>query len=200
MSASGQEDIRSLERKIGEVVGVLSPIPNQLGRLFERLDTESQERLSGDANVKSDVRSITQSVEQLTKSLQSLQTEVSNLKLSVGAVKCAEHTETINNMNKTLDDIKFKVKDLARLLELRDGNSPVTESVADLKRIFKLEDGDSKWANSVNEALENLEDQMENINKGGKSLWNFTKYIGGHIITIIITLIIAYLLVTLGFK
>lgn len=200
MSTSGQEDIRALERKIGEVVGVLSPIPNQLGRLFERLDKESQERLSGDANIKSDVRSITQSIEQLTSSLKALQDEVSNLKKLFGGVKCIEHTETINNMNKTFDEIKSKVKDLTRLLELREGNSAVTEAVSDLRRIFKLVGGDSKWVSSVNESLENLESQMEGINKSGKSLWNVIKYIGGHIITIIITLIIAYLLVELGWK
>lgn len=194
------EDLRSLERKIGEIVGIISPIPNQLGRLFEKLDKETQDRMSIDSDITSNYKSIGQTITQLSSTLQNAQNDINNIKSSVGNIRCEEHTVTIVNINNILDEIKLKVSDLVRLLEVRDGKSTITESVNDLKRIMKLKQGDSDWVDNVNDSIETLQEQVKSIINNKKSITSVIKYVCAHIISIIITLMIAYLMLYFGLK
>ena len=197
---TGMEDLRSLERKIGEIVGIISPLPNQLNQLFERLDKESRDRLSGDASIVSDIRSITQAVSQLSKNFQFFQNEILNMKTTIGSVRCKEHNTTISNISINLDDIKQKITDVVRILELRDGKSNLIECVTDLKRIFKLKQGDSDWVVDMDKAIKTLQNNFESISDNKKSITSVFKYIGGQILTIFITLLIAYLMIRFGLK
>lgn len=151
------EDFKSIDRKIGEIFGILSPIPDQLSLIFDKLNREHQERLESDASIRSDLRSLSEKTEQLKE--------------------CSVIVESLKN------------------------------KLHDIKRTFSIQDnGNSNWANDVELSLESIGCEINTIKtqintiktevdvlEGDKTKTNsIVKYIIDKIVTIVVTLLIAY--------
>lgn len=64
----GEADKNSLVGQIGQILGVLRPIPGQLTTLFDKVETEGRERLDADGKIRSDLRSAREELARLKES------------------------------------------------------------------------------------------------------------------------------------
>lgn len=162
----------NVEEKMGRILGILDPIPGHIANLFSRIEEEARDRMAGDAELKSDVRSLTELTDRLDKVAQELRKGIGQSWVDTsGNFRALE--EKMTNLITTL-------KDLVRILEVRDGNSVLVKE--------------------IRSRLDKLEIQVSSLKSTENTLWRGLKNIALQVLTVLITLFVAYLIFRFGWN
>jgi len=174
------KDFASIERSIGELVGMLSPIPDQLNTLFQKIDIEKDERTKEDRKVALEMQSIRDNVERLSRNIKDIEERMRDM-------RCQEHMKTLENVEKILADLRSTIRDIVRLLRLADGRSEWVDGVEEKHR-------------EIDAAIVALERKIAPLINTNKTIWGVFKNVGDRMLTIAIALLIAYLVYRFGWK
>jgi len=172
--ALNPEEFSSLERKIGEIVGLLTPIPGQINTIFAKLDEEKEVRSDNDAKIKSDLRSVKEQADRSEAQLNALQQKTGN-------IRCSDHAKSLEEMRVELANFANLSRDIIRLFNVNS-------------------EGRSRWVDDTERDVGDLKTKVENLREGKKTLKDFAKKILDKVVTIAVTLLIAWLALKFGLK
>jgi len=177
---SSDTNLGSINQKIGEIAGMLRPIPDQLSTLFDKVDAEKEHRSAADSKISSDLRSTSEEVARLGKS-------VAEICRGMEDMRCVENKRRLDQISALLDTLSATVKDLTRLLDFLDGRSKLLD---DLKAEI----------HGLREKIKATDDGIAPLLRQEKRAWAVLKCLGDRILTVGVTLLIAYLLYRFGWK
>lgn len=178
------EEFNSLDRKIGELVGLFSSIPDQINLIFEKLDKEKENRTEQDQALLLELRS---AAEELKRILE----RVSELETRTKEIRCDEHLKAIDKLKKDVSVTASVAKDLIRILEIKNGRSKwVDEIDKSIKGNYQ----------DLSQKIGRLKTKVEELSKTRKDIKTIFKWIGEKVATIAITLLIAWLALKFGVK
>lgn len=191
-----------MERKIGELQGILSSVPNQMAQMWERLENASHDRIAGDAELQNQIKVLQLTLNMVNKDLDSLKDDFKELSKSLDRSKCLVHESTLNEITMKVNTLQSSLDALARIFE-SDGEEPVSlvTKLKHIARIMRIDhNGESFMINEMNKRLNDLEEDVSEYSESRKSALGVAKTIAVHIAKIVGAIVVAYILIWLGLK
>jgi predicted nucleic acid-binding Zn-ribbon protein len=180
-------EIKSIDRRIGEIAGMISPIPDQLSNLFQKIDVEKDQRTAIDSEIKSDLRSIKEAYDRLLENVKAINRKTAEIDMVISRIKCDDCSEKINIIERRM--------------------SPILESVKEMNRILSILNGESRRLDSLDHELSILREDVDKLSKivegitnKERTIYDTIKWIGVKIVELLISVGTVYLLLKLGLK